>query len=80
MTLTKSGSGSGSGTVASSPIGILCPGNCTESFDLGQTVFLSARPEPGSAFVSWGGDCGGAAFGTTVVLDADKTGTVEFTE
>ncbi len=54
-TLTVSMTGTGSGTVASEPAGLSCPGACTEHFNQGRLVTLTATPAPGSRFVGWGG-------------------------
>ena len=50
----------GSGTVTSSPPGISCPSDCSESFAFGTPVILSAVPEAGWTFTGWTGDCSGA--------------------
>jgi hypothetical protein len=47
----------GSGTVTSSPPGIACPSDCSESFAYGTPVILSAAPALGWAFTGWSGDC-----------------------
>jgi uncharacterized repeat protein (TIGR02059 family) len=74
--------GTGSGIVTSSPGGIACGTTCAASFNSGDTVTLTAAPDPsanvmlsgkltyvpGSAFVGWGGDCTGT--GTCVVTMA----------
>ena len=67
--------GSGSASVASSPAGISCDGDCSADFDENTVVTLSARPSSGSS-VTWGGDCSGTGFFTSVTMDADKTCTV----
>ena len=41
-TLTVSTTGTGGGTVTSTPPGITCPGECTEDYDDGTGVTLSA--------------------------------------
>ena len=51
--------GTGSGTVTSSPSGISCPSDCTESYAIGTMVTLTATPASESTFNGWG-DCGGA--------------------
>ena len=60
-TLTVTTDGSGSGIVSSSPTGIDCGADCTETYSLGTTVMLTASPAPGSEFASWGGACSGTA-------------------
>src|SRR6185295_18211537 len=51
FTLTAAQSGTGSGTIAGP--GITCPGDCSELFDLGTSVMLTATPTGSNAFVSW---------------------------
>ncbi|MBI3806906.1 MAG: YncE family protein [Nitrospirae bacterium] len=55
-TLTVAKGGTGIGTVTSSPEGITCGGTCQASFDFGAFVTLTATPDSGSSFSSWGGD------------------------
>jgi hypothetical protein len=59
---------SGSGVVTSSPAGIACPDDCSEEYDFGTEVSLSASPAPGSTFGGWSGDCSGRG-GCQVTLD-----------
>ena len=51
--------GAGVGTVASSPGGIACGTTCAAEFANGTRVTLTARAQPGSRFVTWGGACAG---------------------
>ncbi len=53
--------GTGDGTVSSTPAGIECGATCTASFPVGATVDLAADADSASAFVGWGGGCGGIA-------------------
>ena len=51
-------SGTGGGTATSTPAGIACPEDCSESYDSGQVVSLSAAPIANSTFTGWSGDVG----------------------
>jgi hypothetical protein len=68
--LTVTRSGDGSGTVASAPGGIACGTACANGFLAGTTVTLTAKPDAGSAFMGWSGDCSGAQLTCTVSIDA----------
>ena len=53
--------GDGIGSVISSPSGIDCGSDCSETYTIGSQVTLSAVPEGGSVFSGWsGGGCTGA--------------------
>ncbi len=58
-TLTVGMAGDGSGTVISDPGGIDCGEDCTEGFEEGTSVTLTANPDEGSVFGGWSGDCAG---------------------
>jgi CSLREA domain-containing protein len=80
-TLTVSKTGSGFGTVTSSPAGINCPGDCTESFDENTPVTLTATPSGASTFVDWGGDCPSDTsppFTCQLTMSANKIAGVSF--
>jgi predicted outer membrane repeat protein len=78
-TLTVTKDGTGSGTITSSPTGIDCGTDCSESFVSGTVVTLTATADTGSTFVGWtGASCSGT--GTCVItMDATKDVTATFT-
>lgn len=58
--LTVAKTGAGAGTVTSMPTGINCGGDCSESYNTGTMVTLSAAPSGGSLFSGWSGSgCSG---------------------
>ncbi|RJX20762.1 MAG: hypothetical protein C4563_05810, partial [Desulfobulbus sp.] len=59
-TLTVTLAGSGTGSVTSSPAGIDCGTDCSDTFDYGTAVTLTATAAEGSRFAGWSGDgdCG----------------------
>lgn len=78
--LTVSKSGTGTGTVTSSPSGINCGSDCTESFVSGTTVVLTATSNGDSSFIKWIG-CDAVSKNTcTVYITGDRTVTAEFEE
>ncbi|MDM8558970.1 hypothetical protein [Candidatus Parabeggiatoa sp. HSG14] len=60
--------GSGKGIVQSKPIGIHCGKNCKEDYASNTHVTLTAKPETGSRFSSWHGDCERTVPSTTVTM------------
>jgi hypothetical protein len=77
LTVTKAGSGSGS--VSSSPGGIDCGSDCSEPYNAGTTVTLTATPaNAASTFAGWsGGGCTGTG-ACVVTMDASKLVTATF--
>ncbi len=59
LTYLLSVTSSGFGSVSSSPAGIDCGANCSASFPAGASVTLTATPEVGNSFTTWGGACSG---------------------
>jgi len=75
--LTVTPSGAGSGTVTSNPAGIDCPADCTEDYDTGTPVTLTATPAAGSIFTGWSGDCFGLTCSLTMSGNKSVTATFE---
>ena len=76
--LTVVKSGTGAGTVRSLP-GINCGVDCTEDYEAGTSVTLTAAPAASSRFAGWGGACFGSSVTCTVAIDAAKTVSALFT-
>jgi uncharacterized repeat protein (TIGR01451 family) len=75
--LTVSKDGSGTGSVTSSPAGIDCGAQCSETYDQGTQITLTATAASGSTFTGWSGACTG--IGTcAVTLAADQSVTATF--
>jgi hypothetical protein len=55
--LSVSKAGKGEGTVSSSPVGIDCGGDCSEAYDYGSRVVLTAAPDNHSTLAGWQGSC-----------------------
>lgn len=76
--LTVTTGGSGSGAVSGGAID--CPGACETSEWLGDSVTLTATPNPGSTFTGWsGGDCGGTGE-CVVTIDGAQEVTANFSK
>ena len=83
-------SATGSGSVTSSPPGIDCGTDCTESYAAGAAVTLTAAADAGYTFVGWSGsgvDCAGtgpcpvamnAARSVTATFEANTTSGVSY--
>ena len=68
----------GQGSVTSDPAGITCGQACSALFASGSTVTLAAAPDPGAAFVGWGGACTGAGPSCTVTMAQARAVTALF--
>ena len=76
-TLTVTKAGTGSGTVTSNPAGINCGADCSEAYNQGTSVTLTATPDSGSTFTGWSGACSGT--GACIVnMTSDKAVTAAF--
>jgi uncharacterized repeat protein (TIGR02543 family) len=78
-TLTLSRSGTGAGTVTSTPSGIACGTDCTQSYASGSTVTLTAAAGTGSRFTGWTGACTGTSATCTVSMTAARAVNATFT-
>jgi preprotein translocase subunit YajC len=77
-TLTVLKSGTGIGSVTSSPAGINCGDDCSETYTKVQKVKLTAKADASSAFTGWsGGGCSGTKT-CTVTVDTAITVTADF--
>ena len=77
-TLTVSKTGTGTGTVTSSPAGINCGSDCSETYTKVQKVKLTAKADTDSTFTGWSdGGCSGTKT-CTVTVDAAVTVTASF--
>ncbi len=77
LTITKTGTGAG--WVGSSPGGISCGADCSESYAPGTSVKLTATASAGSAFTGWSGACGGMSTTCYVTMSKAKSVTANFT-
>jgi subtilase family serine protease len=76
FTLSVTKTGTGSGTVSSAPTGITCGADCSELYNSGTTVTLTATVAAGSTFAGWSGDVD--CVDGTVTVNANKTCTARF--
>ena len=76
-THTLTVSKSGSGTVTSSPAGINCGADCSQAYNEGTAVTLTATAAAGSHFVGWSGACTGTG-ACHVTMSAAKSVTATF--
>jgi hypothetical protein len=76
-TLAVAKRGHGKGTVKSAPAGIRCGSHCTQAYDYGNSVTLTATPAKNSSFAGWTGDCTGKKR-CAVTMTADHAVTAKF--
>ena len=67
----------GNGTITSSPGGINCGSDCSESYPQNTSVVLTPTADLGFFFNGWSGDCTGNGI-TTVVMDSAKNCSAQF--
>ncbi|MDM8523025.1 hypothetical protein QUF80_06585 [Desulfococcaceae bacterium HSG8] len=79
-TLTVETLGAGSGTVSGDPAGIDCGDDCSEIYDAGTVITLTAAADQGSAFAGWSGACLNMDETCTVALDEDQDVIATFDE
>ena len=78
--LALSRSGTGTGSVTSSPAGIACGADCTETYNHGTEVTLTAAADVSSSWTGWSGHCSGTALTCTLSMDAAKSVTAAFAD
>lgn len=78
-TISVSKNGTGAGAVSSSDSLIDCGADCSEQYDTGTMVILTATPEAGSTFTGWSGGCSGTG-DCQVTLNADTAVTATFAD
>lgn len=69
----------GDGTVTSSPPGISCGADCTETYELGTGVTLTAEPAVSATFAGWSGACTGSSPTCTLEMNGPRSVTATFT-
>ena len=73
LNLQKAGSGTG---LVTSTTGLSCGGVCSQSYNSGRIVTLTATPDAGSTFAGWSGSsCAGTQCTITLTGDASITAT-----
>jgi lysyl endopeptidase len=78
VTYAMSVSIAGSGTVTSTPTGINCGIDCTENYNSGASVTLTATSATGYTFSGWSGACLGTAATCTVTMVEAKAVSATF--
>lgn len=70
--------GLGSGGVVSSPAGVDCGSDCSETYAVGTAVTLTATAAAGSSFSGWGGGCAGQGNPCTVTMSGGRAVVANF--
>lgn len=78
QTLEARRAGTGSGTITSSPTGISCGSDCTQAYNYGTRVSLTATATAGSLFAGWSGDCSGTSATCSVTMTATRSAVATF--
>jgi hypothetical protein len=78
LSVTLAGTGASRGTVTSSPAGIACGTDCTETYTAGTQVTLTASMGTGAKFAGWSGACTGTSTTCLVTMDAARSVTATF--
>lgn len=79
-TYTLTVTNAANGTVTSTPSGIACGTDCTETYAEGTSIILTATPADGYGFDGWTGDvCGGATGQCVFTISADTNLSALFT-
>ncbi|MES1171881.1 MAG: choice-of-anchor D domain-containing protein, partial [Bacteroidota bacterium] len=78
-TLSVTTSGATTGTVTSAPVGIACGPDCSEAYNHGTVVTLTATPAAGWAFGGWAGACTGTG-ACAVTMTQARSVTATFTQ
>ncbi|MCX7111091.1 MAG: hypothetical protein NTX45_13390 [Proteobacteria bacterium] len=68
----------GQGKVSSNIGGINCPSICSNYYQLGTTIILTALPEPGQKLEAWGGACAGQGNPCNLTVKSATTITANF--
>ncbi len=76
--LTVTRAGNGMGAVTSTPAGIACGADCSETYNYNTMVALTATPSTGSTFTGWSGACTGTG-ACTVTMTQARAVTATFT-
>jgi len=74
---TLSVSKTGSGTITSNPTGISCGSDCSQTYNYGTSVTLTAIASTGYTFTGWSGACTGIG-ACTISMTANRSVTANF--